>query len=360
VAPTSTPTSNRAVRPSPPPPPDPPPAIEVRGLGKAYGATVAVDGLSFVVRAGEVTGFVGPNGSGKSTTMRVILGLDRPDTGSALVHGRPYRTLRRPLTVLGALLDAGAVHPGRRARDHLRWMARSNGLPVGRVGEVLDQVGLAGAARRRAGDMSLGMRQRLGLAAALLGDPPILLLDEPVNGLDPEGIRWIRGLLRGLAAEGRAVLLSSHLMSELEGVADHLVVIGRGRLVADTTVDDMVGAASQARVEVRTVHKAEAMAALATAGATVAAVDHDLVTVDGLGGAAVAEVLAATGVAFSELRPHRASLETAYMDLTRDHADFAAPAPDPPAGPAHDASHHPHDHHDQHDRGGWDGGDGAA
>jgi ABC-2 type transport system ATP-binding protein len=301
------------------------PAIDVRGVRKAYGPTTAVDDLTFAVRAGEVTGFVGPNGSGKSTTMRVILGLDRPDAGAALVDGRPYRTLDRPLTVLGALLDAGAVHPGRRARDHLRWMAQSNGLPGRRVDEVLEQVGLAGAARRRAGELSLGMRQRLGIAAALLGDPPVLLLDEPVNGLDPEGIGWIRGLLRSLADEGRAVLLSSHLMHELEGLADHLVVIGRGRLVADTTVEQMVAAASRERVEVRTGDKAAAMVALAHAGATVAAIDHDLLAVDGLDGAAVAAILGEAGVAISELRRHRATLEAAYMELTRDHAEFGAP-----------------------------------
>jgi ABC-2 type transport system ATP-binding protein len=309
------------------------PAIDVRGVRKAYGPTVAVDDLTFSVRAGEVTGFVGPNGSGKSTTMRVILGLDRPDAGAALVDGRPYRTLDRPLTALGALLDAGAVHPGRRARDHLRWMAQSNGLPRRRVDEVLEQVGLARAARRRAGEMSLGMRQRLGLAAALLGDPPILLLDEPVNGLDPEGIGWIRGLLRSLAAEGRAVLLSSHLMHELEGLADHLVVIGRGRLVADTTVEQMVAAASQERVEVRTGDKAGAMVALAGAGATVTAVGHDLLAVDGLDAAAVATVLGDAGVPISELRRHRATLEAAYMELTRAHADFDAPAAPAPVGP---------------------------
>jgi len=258
------------------------PAIDVRGLHKSYGTTVAVDDLSFSVRPGEVTGFVGPNGSGKSTTMRVILGLDRADAGATFVGGRPYRSLRRPLLELGALLDAGAVHPGRRARDHLRWIAQSNRLPARRVDEVLEQVGLASVASRRAGGFSLGMSQRLGLAAALLGDPPTLMLDEPVNGLDPEGITWMRGLLRGLAAEGRAVLLSSHLMSELEGTADHLVVIGRGRLVADTTVDQMIATASRDRVEVRTAQKAPAMTALARTGATVTAVDHDLVTLRGV------------------------------------------------------------------------------
>jgi len=314
------------------------PAIELHGVRKTYGRTVAVDDLSFAVRPGEVTGFVGPNGSGKSTTMRVVLGLDRPDAGTALVGGRPYRTLDRPLLELGALLDAGAVHPGRRARDHLRWIAQSQGLATRRVDEVLEQVGLASVARRRAGDLSLGMSQRLGLAAALLGDPPTLMLDEPVNGLDPEGIGWIRDLLRGFAAEGRAVLLSSHLMSELEGMADHLVVIGRGRLIADTTVDELIAGASQAAVEVRTARKAEAMTALArTRGVTVAAVDHDLVTVTGLGGEEVAEVLRAAGVGFSELRRHRASLEAAYMELTRGHGDVTA-APVGAAGPGGDGA----------------------
>jgi ABC-2 type transport system ATP-binding protein len=223
--------------------------IEVRDLRKRYGRTVAVDGLSFRVEPGHVTGFVGPNGAGKSTTMRVILGLDRPDSGTALVGGRPYRTLRTPLREVGALLDAGAVHPGRRARDHLRWLAHSNGLPRRRVDEVLDLVGLTSAARRRAGGFSLGMRQRLGIAATLLGDPPVLMFDEPVNGLDPEGMYWIRGFLRSLAAEGRAVLVASHLMGELEDTADHLVVVGRGRLVADTTVRALLAATDRPSLE---------------------------------------------------------------------------------------------------------------
>ncbi|GAA4735817.1 ABC transporter ATP-binding protein [Phytohabitans rumicis] len=219
-------------------------SIECRGLRKAYGRTVAVDGLSFTVEPGRVTGFVGPNGAGKSTTMRMILGLDRPDAGAALVGGQPYRDLRTPLRRVGALLDAGAVHPGRRARDHLLWMAQSNRLPARRTDEVLELVGLATVARRRAGDMSLGMRQRLGIAAALLGDPPVLMFDEPVNGLDPQGVHWVRGLLRGLAAQGRTVFVSSHLMSELADTADHLVVIGRGRLLADASVRDLTAGAS--------------------------------------------------------------------------------------------------------------------
>jgi ABC-2 type transport system ATP-binding protein len=215
--------------------------IEVQSVTKRYGKTLAVDGLSFTVAPGRVTGFVGPNGAGKSTTMRIILGLDAPDHGRALIGGRPYARLTTPLRSVGALLDASAVHPGLRGRDHLRWLAASNHLPESRVDELLGLVGLADAARRRVGGYSLGMRQRLGIAAALLGDPPLLLFDEPVNGLDPEGIRWIRSFLRGLAAEGRTVLVSSHLMSELEDTADHLLVIARGRLVADAPLRALVG-----------------------------------------------------------------------------------------------------------------------
>jgi ABC-2 type transport system ATP-binding protein len=300
------------------------PSIEVRDLRKRYGTTIAVDGLSFRVNPGSVTGFVGPNGAGKSTTLRLILGLDRPDGGVAQVSGVPYRTLRTPLRQVGALLDAAAVHPGRKARDHLLWMAHSNGLPARRVGEVLEQVGLAAVAKRRVGGFSLGMRQRLGIAAALLGDPPVLMFDEPVNGLDPEGIVWIRGLLRGLAADGRVVLVSSHLMSELEDTADHLVVVGRGRLVADIPVGDLVAAASGGRVEVRTPARTEAMTVLANAGATVAATGADALTVQGLSGERVAASLTAAAVPFSELRPHRASLEEAYMELTRESVEFGA------------------------------------
>ncbi|GAA2593563.1 ATP-binding cassette domain-containing protein [Actinomadura fulvescens] len=296
--------------------------IEVRGLRKRYGPTVAVDGLSFTVEPGQVTGFVGPNGAGKSSTMRMILGLDRPDEGSALVGGRPYRTLRSPLCQVGALLDASAVHPGRRARDHLLWMAHSNGLPVRRVNEVIDLVGLGPAAGRAAGGFSLGMRQRLGIAAALIGDPPVLMFDEPVNGLDPEGITWIRGLLRSLAAEGRAVLVSSHLMSELEDSADHLVVIGRGRVIADTSVRELLTAASSGRVMLRTGRRQEAMTVLAAAGATVAANGPDVLTVSGLPAERIVALLTEGGVSFSGIAEHRASLEEAYMELTRDTVDF--------------------------------------
>jgi ABC-2 type transport system ATP-binding protein len=299
--------------------------IEARDLRKHYGRTVAVDGLSFTVLPGQVTGFVGPNGAGKSTTMRMILGLDAPDGGSALVGGRPYRSLRTPLCEVGALLDAAAIHPGRRARDHLLWMAHSNGLPRRRVDDVLDLVGLASAARRRAGGFSLGMRQRLGIAGALLGDPPVLMFDEPVNGLDPEGIHWMRGQLRKLAAEGRAVFVSSHLMSELEGSADHLIVIGRGRLIADTSVRDMLATASGDRIVLRTARRSDAMTVLANAGATVAATDRDTVTVRGLDAERIVGLLSASGLPFSELAPHRASLEEAYMELTRDAVEFNAP-----------------------------------
>jgi ABC-2 type transport system ATP-binding protein len=298
--------------------------IEVRELRKRYGSTVAVDGLSFTVEPGQVTGFVGPNGAGKSTTMRVILGLDRPDEGTALIGGRPYRDLPVPLCRVGAMLDADAFHPARRARHHLLWMAHYNGLPKRRVDEVLELVGLASAARKRAGGFSLGMRQRLGIACALLGDPPVLMFDEPVNGLDTEGIRWIRGFLRSLAAEGRAVLVSSHLMSELEDTADRLVVIGRGRLLADIGVPELLDEASGGRVELRTVRRGDAMTVLARAGATVAATDGDALTVTGLPAERVIELLNEGGVPFSGVSEHRASLEEAYMDLTRDAVEFRA------------------------------------
>ncbi|WP_242910418.1 ABC transporter ATP-binding protein [Actinomadura terrae] len=298
--------------------------IEVRGLRKRYGSRLAVDGLSFTAAPGLVTGFVGPNGAGKSTTMRMILGLDRPDEGAALVGGRPYRSLRTPLCHLGAMLDASAVHPARRARDHLRWLAHANGIPPRRVGEVIELAGLGSAADRPAGGFSLGMRQRLGIAAALLGDPPAMMFDEPVNGLDPEGITWIRGLLRSLAAQGRAVLVSSHLMSELEGGADHLVVIGRGRVVADTGVAELLAAASGGRTELRTSDRRRAMTVLARAGAEVAAGGPDAVTVSGLPAERIIAELTGAGVPFTGIAEHRATLEEAYMELTRDAVEFRA------------------------------------
>ncbi|MEV0824214.1 ABC transporter ATP-binding protein [Nonomuraea rubra] len=300
--------------------------IEVTGLRKRFGSTTALDGMTFTVLPGQVTGFVGPNGAGKSTTMRVVLGLDAPDEGRALVGGRPYRSLRRPLGHVGALLDAGALQPGRTARNHLLWLAHSQGLGVRRVDEVLEQVGLAAAARRRAGGFSLGMRQRLGIAAALLGDPPVLMLDEPFNGLDPEGIVWIRAFLRSLAAEGRAVLVSSHLMSELEDTAGHLVVAGRGRVVADVAVAELIASASQDRVTLRTTARPAAMSALAGAGATVTVSERDTVVVSGMPAGEVVRLLGAQGVPFSEVSAHRATLEEAYLELTRDAVEFKGAA----------------------------------
>ena len=245
--------------------------IEVAGLRKRFGSAQALDGMSFTVSPGQVTGFVGPNGAGKSTTMRIILGLDAADEGTALIGGRPYHTLRRPLSHVGALLDAAALQPSRSGRNHLLWLAHSQGLGGTRADEVLQLTGLEPAAKRKAGGYSLGMRQRLGIAAALLGDPPVLLMDEPFNGMDPEGIVWVRAFLRSLAAQGRAVLVSSHLMSELQDTADHLIVIGRGRVIADTSVAALIEAASGNRVELRTAARTEAMTVLAHAGATVAA-----------------------------------------------------------------------------------------
>ncbi len=296
--------------------------VTVTGLRKRFGPTQALDDMTFTVRPGVVTGFVGPNGAGKSTTMRIVVGLDRPDEGSALVGGVAYTSMKRPLTHVGALLDASALQPSRTARNHLLWLAQSQGLGARRVDEVLGQVGLATAARRRAGGYSLGMRQRLGLAAALLGDPPVLLFDEPFNGLDPEGIAWIRGLLRSLAAGGRAVLVSSHLMSELQDVAGHLIVAGRGRVVADRAVDDLIAAASDGRVTLRTTAREEAMEALARAGATVTVTGGDAVTVAGLSGAETVAALTAAAVPFAEVSAHRATLEEAYMELTRESVEF--------------------------------------
>jgi len=296
--------------------------IEVSGLRKRFGRTLALDGMSFTVRPGRVTGFVGPNGAGKSTTMRVILGLDTADEGHALVGGKPYTSLRPPLCHVGALLDAAALQPGRSARNHLLWLAHSQGLGRRRVDEVIEQVGLASAARRKAGGFSLGMRQRLGIAAALLGDPPVLMLDEPVNGLDPEGILWIRGLLRSLAAEGRAVLVSSHLMSELQDAADHLVVVGRGRVIADTGVADLIAATSGGRVTLRTPAREHAASALVHAGAEATITGSDTLVVSGLPAERVVALLNAGGVPFSEVAAHRVTLEEAYLDLTRDAVEF--------------------------------------
>jgi ABC-2 type transport system ATP-binding protein len=298
--------------------------IEVAGLRKRFGPAVALDGMSFAVLPGQVTGFVGPNGAGKSTTMRVILGLDAADEGSALIGGTPYASLRRPLSQVGSLLDAAALQPSRSARNHLLWLAHSQGLTGRRVDEVIGQAGLETAARRKAGGYSLGMRQRLGIAAAMLGDPPVLMFDEPFNGMDPEGIVWMRGFLRSLAAQGRAVLVSSHLMSELQDTADHLVVVGRGKVIADTGVQDLLAAASGGRVTVRTTARPEATAVLTRAGATVAVTDSDTLTVSGLTGEKIVALLGTGAVPFSEVSAHRASLEEAYMELTRDAVEFRA------------------------------------
>jgi ABC-2 type transport system ATP-binding protein len=291
--------------------------IEVLGLTKRFGCRTAVADLSFTVAAGSVTGFVGPNGAGKSTTMRMILGLDRPQGGRALVNGRSYAEIRRPLHEVGALLDVPAVHPGRRASDHLLWLARSNKIPRRRVVEMLELVGLSEVARRRAGRLSLGMRQRLGLAVALLGDPPILILDEPANGLDPDGIAWLRAFLRSLAAEGRAILVSSHLMGELEDTADRLVVIRRGRLIAETEVAELLGAAAGGGVRVRTPRAPDVIELLAAAGATVRSNGGDVLRVSGLDAASIAQLTAERGLPLHELTPERATLEEAFVQLTR-------------------------------------------
>jgi ABC-2 type transport system ATP-binding protein len=300
--------------------------IEVSGLRKRFGPVLALDGMSFTVPPGQVTGFVGPNGAGKSTTMRVILGLDAADAGTALVGGRPYASLRHPLSHVGSLLDAAALQPSRSARNHLLWLAHSQGLSVRRVDEVIRRAGLEQVARRKAGAYSLGMRQRLGIAAALLGDPPALMMDEPFNGMDPEGIVWMRGFLRSLAAEGRAVLVSSHLMSELQDTADHLVVAGRGQVIADTSVADLLAAASGDRVSVRTSARTQAMTVLAHAGATVAATGPDALTVSGLPAEKVVTLLTESAVPFAEVSAHHATLEEAYMELTRDAVEFRASA----------------------------------
>jgi len=296
--------------------------IELRALTKRYGTTVAVDDLSCTVEPGRVTGFLGPNGAGKSTTMRMILGLDRPTSGSALVRGRPYAQLKAPMREVGALLDARAVHQGRTARQHLRCLADSNGLPKRRVDEVLEIVGMSSAADQRAGRLSLGMSQRLGIAAALLGDPGVLLLDEPVNGLDTEGIRWIRQLMRRLAREGRTVLVSSHLMSEMALTAGHVIVIGRGRLIADTGIEEFVRLHAQRRVLVRT-ELAEKLAGLLTGcGAAVYHSTEGALIVSDLDSAAIFSLAAAHDVVLSELSPQRTSLEEAYVALTRDSLEF--------------------------------------
>lgn len=299
--------------------------IQANHLTKVYGNTTAVADLSFTVRPGKVTGFLGPNGAGKSTTMRMILGLDRPTSGSVLIDGVPYAKLRDPLRKVGALLDAKAVHGGRSAYNHLLCLAQSNGIPETRVAEVLAMVGLTDVARRRVGGFSLGMGQRLGIAAALLGDPQILIFDEPVNGLDPEGILWIRTFMRNLAAEGRAVFVSSHLMSEMSQTADHLIVIGRGRLLADMPMEEFIAASAQGHVRVRSPQLGRLTAMLAAHGADVRqAGDH--VRVTGLPAARIGELACEAGLPLHELTEQRPTLEAAYMELTKDSVEYQAVA----------------------------------
>ncbi len=295
--------------------------IKAQGLTKNYGQTAAVDQIDFAVAPGQVTGFLGPNGAGKSTTMRMILGLDRPTAGSVTVNGHPYVDSPAPLREVGALLEAHAIHPGRTARAHLRQLAASNHLSPTRVDEVLDQVGLTEVADKRAGKFSLGMGQRLGIAGALLGDPGIVILDEPVNGLDPEGIRWVRALARQLADEGRTVFVSSHLMSEMSLMADHLIVIGRGKILADCSVAEFMAENSAASVWLRTPELDLARSALAGPNVTTEDLDGGLL-VHGLDSGEVGELLFVAGVRVHELSPRRSSLEDAFMTLTADSVQF--------------------------------------
>ncbi|MFB6723063.1 ATP-binding cassette domain-containing protein [Kribbella sp. NPDC056345] len=296
--------------------------IEIHGLTKRYGPDTVVDDLSFTVEPGHVTGFLGPNGAGKSTTMKMILGLAAPTRGTVTIDGRRYRDIPVPLTVVGSLLDAGAVHGGRTAYNHLLALAAGNRLPRRRVDEVLARTGLEAVAGKRAGGFSLGMRQRLGIAATLLGDPQVFIFDEPVNGLDPEGIRWIRDFMRSLAAEGRAVLVSSHLMSEMAQTADHLVVIGRGRLIADTGISELMRAGGEGTVLVRTSEPDSLVRRLTEAGAVVRDGLESSLVVSGLSSGEIGKLAAYHGVPLSELTPQRASLEDVFMELTRDSIEY--------------------------------------
>jgi ABC-2 type transport system ATP-binding protein len=307
--------------------------IEARGLTKRYGGTLAVDDLSFTVEPGKITGFLGPNGAGKTTTMRLILGLDRPTAGTVTVNGEPFTHASYPMREVGALLDAKAVHGGRSAYNHLLCLAETNGLPRRRVGEVLALVGLSEVAHKRSNGFSLGMGQRLGIAAALLGDPAILMFDEPLNGLDPEGILWIRNLMKALAAEGRTVFASSHLMSEMEHTADHLLVIGRGRLIADCTVAEFIAANSRQSVRVRTPQPSVLAGAVQTAGGTVREDGDGLMNVQGLDVSQVGDLAFENSVRLHELAPAQASLEQAFMELTASSVQFHAGAPGEPGEP---------------------------
>ncbi len=301
--------------------------IEISGITKRYQDTVAVDDLSFEVSPGQVTGFLGPNGSGKSTTMRMIMGLDAPDAGSARVNGKRYGDLQLPLREVGGLLEAKAIHPGRSAFNHLWYLAQSNDIPRRRVGEVLEMVGLTKVARKRAGKFSLGMGQRLGIAAALLGDPGVLLFDEPINGLDPEGILWVRNLLKSLASEGRTVFVSSHLMSEMALTADHLVVIGRGRLISSGSMAEFIAESSGQYVRVKSPRADELGLSLASHGALVTNERDGALAVSGLTADVIGEIAGLAGIYLHELSPQMASLEEAFMELTRDSVEFRGAEP---------------------------------
>ncbi|GAB3662589.1 ABC transporter ATP-binding protein [Streptomyces sparsus] len=315
--------------------------IELTGLTKRYGDKLAVDGLSFTVRPGIITGFLGPNGAGKSTTMRMVLGLDRPTSGDVRIEGKHYDQLKNPLTHIGALLEAKGIHGGRTARNHLLWLAQSNGIPLSRVDTVLDLVGLSAVAKKRPQGFSLGMGQRLGIAAALLGDPPILMFDEPVNGLDPEGIHWIRNLMKQLASEGRTIFVSSHLMSEMAVTADHLVVIGQGKLMADTTMADFIRENSRSYVRLRTAEPERLRDVLSAEGITTSEGQDGTLEVDGVESSRIGELAAQHRLVLHELSPQQASLEAAFMQLTAGSVEYGTstggqqqPAPNwPAAGP---------------------------
>jgi ABC-2 type transport system ATP-binding protein len=308
--------------------------IEVRGLTKRYGAKTAVDGLTFGIEPGKVTGFLGPNGAGKTTTMRCILGLDYADEGTVTVGGQDYHDLAYPMREVGALLDAKSVHGGRSAYNHLLCLAQTNGLPRSRVGEVLELVGLSDVARKRSKGFSLGMSQRLGIAATMLGDPHVLMFDEPVNGLDPEGILWIRNLMKALAAEGRTVFVSSHLMSEMEYTADHLIVIGRGKLIADCSMSEFISRSSGASVRVRTPSSADLIKAVTARGATavMSTADEGAIEVRGMTAEDVGDIAYEQGLRLHELAMVRASLEEAFMELTASSVEYHAAVPGAPAG----------------------------
>jgi ABC-2 type transport system ATP-binding protein len=296
--------------------------IDASGLTKRFGDKVAVDDLSFTVRSGLVTGFLGPNGAGKSTTIRVVLGLDRPTKGRARVNGRTYRSTKAPMTEVGALLDSKSVHPGRSARGHLRALAATHGIPVRRVDELIELVGLADVAGKRVGEFSQGMGQRLGLAVALLGDPQTLILDEPINGLDPEGVAWVRGLLRHLASEGRTVFLSSHLMSEMALTADHIIIIGRGRLIADSPMSDLIEQASGMLTMVRSPHASQIVESVIKSGRSARNVGDGTISIRGLTAQAIGEEASRRGWILHELTPIHRSLEDIYLELTNSAQEF--------------------------------------